>query len=323
MQIFGKTSNEHIVHAADLSAHGLSVTILTRGAVLQDLRLEGCDYSLTIGLPTVAHYEGAYDYFGAVVGPVANRLRGAQARIHGVLRGFDANENGKTTLHGGSRGLHSRIWNVTGHGSNHLTLSIDLPDGTDGFPGNRTVTAAFTISEGPALTLTLTTTTDAPTIANCTSHAYWNLDGSGTTKGHTLRIAADHYLPVDADILPTGEIAPVAGTDFDFTEARAVIPAQPPLDHNFCTASAQQPLRDVLWLSGAKGVHMTVATTEPGLQIYDHRSPALPDGKTYAALAIEAQGWPDAPNMPHFPSIEIASDRPAVQTTRWLFSRPA
>ena len=323
MRIFGETLNGQIVHAADLAAHGLTVTVLTRGAVLQDVRLAGCDYGLTIGLPSVAHYEGAYDYFGAVVGPVANRLRGAQARINGTLHRFDANENGKTTLHGGTIGLHARIWTVTDQGADHLTLSLDLPDGTDGFPGNRTVTAAFEITEGPALTLTLTTTTDAVTIANCTNHAYWNLDGSGTITGHMLRIAADHYLPVDADNLPTGEIAPVAGTAFDFTKARPVTPAQPPLDHNFCTAMAQQPLRDVLWLTGAKGITMTVATTEPGVQIYDHRSPALPDGTTHAALAIEAQGWPDAPNMTGFPSIEITPDAPAVQTTRWRFSRPA
>ena len=299
------------------------MAVLTRGAVLHDVRLAGCDYSLTIGLPSVAHYEGAYNYFGAVVGPVANRLRGAQARINGTLHRFDANENGKTTLHGGFNGLHTRIWNVAAQGADRVTLALDLPDGTDGFPGNRTITAAFTITQGPALTMTLTTTTDAVTIANCTNHAYWNLDGSGTSAGHILRIAADHYLPVDADILPTGEIAPVAGTGFDFTKARPIVPVQPALDHNFCTATAQQPLRDVLWLSGTKGVSMTVATTEPGLQIYDHRSPALPDGRTYAALAIEAQGWPDAPNMSGFPSIEITPDAPAVQTTRWQFSRPA
>lgn len=320
MRIFGKTSNGHTVHAADIAAHGLSATLLTRGAILHDLRLDGRDYSLTLGLPTLAHYEAEFDYFGAVVGPVANRLGGARAPVAGQMHHFQPNENGKTTLHGGDTGLHAQNWTVTEHGDDHLTLGLQLPDGTGGFPANRRITAAFRITQGPTLTMTLTTQTDAPTLANCTNHAYWNLDGSGTLAGHSLRIAADHYLPVDEDLLPTGEVAHVEGSAFDFRQARPFVPANPPLDHNFCTSMTPQPLRDVLWLTGSTGLTMKMATTEAGVQIYDHRSPALPDGAPYAGLAIEAQGWPDAPNQPGFPPIEITADSPAVQITRWRFS---
>ena len=198
---------------------------------------------------------------------------------------------------------------------------LDLPDGEGGFPGNRRITARFTLIAPATLHLSVTTSTDAPTLINVANHSYWNLDGSQSLAGHRLRIAADHFLPTTADFTPTGEIAAAAGTMHDFRTPREIAPENPAFDTNFCLSQRRQPLRDVLWLTGSEGVEMTVATTEPGLQIYDARDARRPGGPAYEGLAIEAQGWPDAPNHPDFPPITLAPGETCRQETRFSFRR--
>jgi aldose 1-epimerase len=164
-------------------------------------------------------------------------------------------------------------------------------------------------------------TTDALTLFNAANHSYWNMDGSDTWVGHTLQIAADRYLPVTPDFTPTGEIADVAGSHYDLRQPRAIQPGVDTYDHNFCLSDGQQALRDVLWLRGASGVTMTLATTEAGVQIYDGRGSMRPGRGLYEGLAIEAQGWPDAPNHAGFPSIELSAGAQYHQTTEWRFGR--
>jgi aldose 1-epimerase len=316
MRTFGTTRAGETVHAIDLSAHGLSATVLTRGGILQDLRLDGMPHSLVLGRDSPADYEGARHYFGALVGPVANRLRDATARIAGRDHHFEKNENGKTLLHGGSNGLHARIWHVDEAADNRVTLSVDLPDGEGGMPGNRHIKARYEITAPGTLRLTVTSHTDAETLINVAHHGYWNMDGSDSVAGHHLRIAADHYLPVDGDTLPTGEIRPVAGGDFDFRDGKPFTPGTPDLDHNFCLSRARTDMRDVLWLTGQSGLRMTMATTEPGLQVFDHSDM----DPLYQGLAIEAQCWPDAPHCPGFPDITLRPGDPTTQITEWRFS---
>jgi aldose 1-epimerase len=316
MRAFGTTRAGETVHAIDLRAHGLSATVLTRGGILQDLRLDGMAHSLVLGRDSLADYEGARGYFGALVGPVANRLRDATARIGGRSYHFEKNENGKTLLHGGSNGLHARIWHVDEVAENMVTLSVHLPEGEGGMPGNRHIRARYEITAPGTLRLTVKAETDAETLINVAHHGYWNMDGSASVAGHHLRIAADHYLPVDGDTLPTGVIRPVAGGDFDFRAGKPFTPGAPDLDHNFCLSRARTELRDVLWLTGKSGRRMTLATTEPGLQVFDHSDM----GPLYHGLAIEAQGWPDAPNCPGFPDITLRPGAPATQITEWRFS---
>jgi aldose 1-epimerase len=129
-------------------------------------------------------------------------------------------------------------------------------------------------------------------------------------------LAADHYLPATTEFIPTGEIREVADL-FDFRKEKAVLPGKPDLDNCFCLSSAATDLRDVMVLRGQSGVEMTVATTEPGLQLYDCRH----DG--YKGLAVEAQGWPDAPNKPGFPAITLAAGQSRAQITEWRFAAPA
>lgn len=310
---FGTTTDNREVAAFTLSGHGLTATILNYGAILQDVRLDDVDHSLTVGSDTFADYEDVMTFHGVIVGPVANRLSGAQATINGVTHHFDANLLGKHTLHSGAAGTHARIWNGVQHSPDTLDLTLDLADGEGGFPAHRHVTATFEILAGPTLRLTITTTADAPSIANLTNHSYWNLDGTDHMNGHALQIDAVSYLPTDDEFVVTGESVSTKNTAFDFSRLRNLTFGSPALDNTFCVAQNRRDLTPVLHLRGASGVSMRVATTEAGLHVYDNR----PD---HAAIAIEAQGWPDAPNKDGFPSIAVAPDAPAVQITQWQFA---
>lgn len=321
MTPFGTTAAGETVHALTLAEGGLRAVILTWGSVLQDLRLDGVAHGLTLGSDRLADYEGDMRHHGSLIGPVVNRLTGAMAPIDGTPHRFEANQGGRHTLHAGAAGTHLKVWDVVDRGPAHAELALDLPDGEGGFPGNRRITARWQV-EGPAtLRLILRATTDAPTLMNVANHSYWNLDGTPQWDGHRLWIAADRYLPTTADFTPTGEIAPVAGTEIDFREEREIAVERPPLDNCFCLSDARGPLRDVLRLTGRSGVSMTVATTEPGIQVYDGRNARRPGRAAYEGLAIEAQGWPDAPNHAGFPSIDLHPDEVYSQTTEWRFTK--
>jgi aldose 1-epimerase len=136
-----------------------------------------------------------------------------------------------------------------------------------------------------------------------------------------LRVDADRYLPATEDFHPTGEIVDVTGTPMDFRTARVIAVNDPPFDNNFCLSDTTMPLRDVLWLSGQSGVGMVVATDQPGMQVYDGRHACRPGRTTYEGLAVEAQGWPDAPSNPDFPSIRVTPDKPYQQVTAFRFHR--
>lgn len=310
-------------------SHGdLSVSILPRGVTLTDVRLAGVPHSLTLGGADDAAYSGPMRWFGAVVGPVANRISGARAQIGGVTCDFPANE-GANTLHGGPTGTSGATWRVADHDASSACFTLDLPHGTDGFPGNRHLTARFALTGKATMTLTLTAVTDTQTLINLANHSYWNLDGTATTAGHRLRVAADHYLPVDARCLPTGDIAPVDHTPFDFRQPRLWrADGSEPIDHNLCLANARRALTPVVQLTGAGGISMDIATTAPGLQVYDGRT--IDTGQTighqgapygpYAGIALETQDWPDAAAHPAFPDIRLQPDAAYNHVTAYSFS---
>jgi aldose 1-epimerase len=207
-----------------------------------------------------------------------------------------------------------KVWDVVEATDTTATLALNLPDGEGGFPGNRRIEAQFEVTAQGAVRLTISTVSDALTLLNATNHSYWNLDGTDDFAGHLLQIAAENYLPATPDFIPTGEVRAVAGL-FDFRTPQPISPQHPPLDNCFCLGLTQQPLRDVMVLQGRSGLRMTVATTEAGVQIYDCRH----DG--FKGLAIEAQGWPDAPNKPGFPSIDLPPGEHRVQVTEWRFAQ--
>jgi aldose 1-epimerase len=327
MSDFGTLPDGSKVRRLTLSAGELTVRVLTLGAILNDVRL-GDGPGLTLGSDRLEPYLGPMAFFGAVVGPVANRIAGATVDIAGRTYPLIANEKGRTTLHGGPKGTHGRVWHVEAEAADRVTLTLDLPDDAEGYPGNRRLAATFRVLAPATLELALSATTDAPTLVNLANHSYWNL-GPADLAGHRLQVAADRYTPVDADLIPTG-VAPVAGTGFDLRAGAPVGEgAATALDHNFCLADARGPLRFAARLTGPTGLAMTIETTEPGLQVYDARRqpPTGPghDGRSYGAyagVALEAQCWPDAPHQASFPAVTLAPGEVYRQVTRWSFARP-
>lgn len=321
MTPFGKTASGQEVQALTLASGELTVTLLTLGAALQSVRLAGVGHDLTLGSDKVADYEGPMRHHGTLIAPVVNRITGGVADLDGATLRFERNQDDRITLHSGAAGTHLKVWQVEEAGPDHATLALTLPDGEGGFPGQREVRARFALSRSATLTLTIEAETDAPTLFNAANHSYWNLDGGADWSGHRLRIDADRYLPATADFTPTGEIAPLAGSPVDLRGETAIAPGLPALDTNFCLADRRGELRDVLWLKGLSGVSMTLATTEPGVQVYDGRNAIRPGRAAYEGLAIEAQFWPDAPAHRHFPSIVLRPGESYRQITRWTFSR--
>ncbi|WP_232831676.1 aldose epimerase family protein [Pseudogemmobacter bohemicus] len=323
ISLFDTLPDGRPVQAIRLRGPRLSATLLTLGATVQDLRLEGVAHPLVLGFPNLAPYFAGGLYVGALVGRVANRIGAARFLLDGREIRVDANE-GANFLHGGQDGIHHHIWAVEDIGTDHVVFSLLLPDGHMGFLGQLSIRAAISVA-GDALSFDLSATSDAATPVNLAHHGYFCLDDSGDIRGHQLQVAADHWLPVDAGLIPTGDVAPVEGTGFDFRSARRI--GSSGYDHNLCLAIARQPLRPVAVLKGQSGIRMEVETTEPGLQIYDGRHfnglPGL-DGRRYdgyAGIALETQLWPDAVNQAGFPDTILRPGETYRAMTRYRFYR--
>nr|WP_278250425.1 aldose epimerase family protein [Paracoccus fontiphilus] len=307
-----------------LRGGGLTARILTLGATVQDLRMEGVDHPLVLGCPDPADYLGGGLYMGATVGRFANRISGARFTLDGREYRTDPNFRGRHTLHGGSRGTFWHLWQVEKVQDDSATLSLTVPDGDMGFPGNMTIRSHIALRDG-ALVFGIQAETDAPTPCNLAHHGYFNLDGGEDVRGHRLRIAADRYLPVDGDLIPLPGTAPVEGTRFDFRQARPITPGD--YDHNFCLSDGPAAPRVVAELTGQSGIRMEVTTDQPGLQVYDgvhFDGLAGLDGRRYgrfAGLALETQGWPDAPNRPDFPDAILRPGRIYRHHVAYRFSR--
>jgi aldose 1-epimerase len=298
------------VQAIVLRSETLTVRVLTLGAIVQSVRLDGVAHDLTISSQSVADYQGAMCYYGSIIAPVVNRITGGAALVAGQMAQFEKNIFARHTLHSGAAGTQFKLWHLDSADATSAVLSLRLAHGEGGFAGNRIVQAVYTLT-GDTLRLDISVISDAPTIWNAANHSYWNLDGSADFSGHSLRIAADHILPLTDDLVPTGAVDPVAGGPYDFRASRPLAPCAPDLDTNFCLSRSAGDLRNVLTLRGASGVTLRLFTTEAGLQVYDCRH----DG--HRALAFEAQGWPDAPNHSGFPSIALAAGVRRVQSTSW------
>ena len=324
--IFGISPENQPVSRIALAGHGLTARILTWGATLQDLRLRGYRDPLVVGFTDFQDYLDHSQYHGATAGRVINRIGGARVMIDGVEYRLSSNQSGGHMLHGGGTGYGERDWRVLDRSATHVTLALTDPHGRMGFPGTVEARCRYSLIEGPALQVELTATTDRTTILNLGHHSYFNLDGSDDIRGHHLSIAADCYLPTDEDCLPTGEIASVDSTDFDFREMRRIAGS---FDHNFCLADRRRGLTPVAELTSPfSGVSMALLTTEPGLQFYTGQG--LAGGGSclgglantaHAALCLEPQMWPDAPNNPGFPSIALTPDDRYHQISQFVFSR--
>lgn len=332
-EVFGLLDTGEPVHRVVLTGGGLEAKIISWGAVIQDLRLDGHAPPLVLGLESLSDYVAHSPYFGATPGRYANRIGNGRFSIDGEPFQLELNERGVTHLHGGSDGLGRRNWQVVDQSESHVTMQIVDPAGRAGYPGNCTVTCTYRLQEPGTLSVLYEATTDVPTIANLCQHSYFNLDGESDALGHEITIAADHYLPVDDRLIPLGEIRPVGGTPFDL---RALTPMRRQtesggvaFDHNFCLAKARRAKTPVaLVRSNRSDVALEVQTTEPGVQLYTGSmiNVAVPglEGRRYgpfAGFCLETQVWPDAINHKGFPQAVLRPGETLRQETDYIFTK--
>ncbi len=326
IELFGTLPNGDEVKRVMLRRDSLCAWIITRGATLQNLKLDHQPHSLVLGFNELDYYVNYPGFFGATAGRVANRIAGAKANIRGRVQHLDTNEKGIQTLHGGRDGTGTRNWKIYDYGKDYVILKDHLPHLHMGFHGALDITLTYKILSGERLKIEITANSDQDTLCNFAHHSYFNLDGSENILDHYLQIDAETYLPVDENKIPTGICKSVDCSPFDFRQPRPVTWLNEPhnYDHNFCLSDFKTKPRPVARLQGpVTGLEMTIITTEPGLQVYDGGSivsnhPSLI--KKYAGIALEPQFWPDAPNQNNFPEIFLKAGEQYQQTTIFEFS---
>jgi aldose 1-epimerase len=328
---FGSLDGQDVLQVSLTGPDGMEMKVLTWGAVVRDLVVPSAagQQRVVLGLNSVEDYVAHSPYFGAIVGRHANRIGGACFTLNGETYRLDANE-GHNQLHGGTMGFGSRLWSIIDHSAASVTLSLVSEDGDMGYPGRLVATCTYTLLPSCGLRIVLEATCDRPTPVNLTTHGYFNLDGSADISSHELMIAGDHITPTRPDLIPTGEIRAVAGTDYDFTAARPIHGAQHTLyDTNFVLRGPYGELRHAATLASPKsGVSMELWTTEPGVQFYDGHLLDMPvqglGGARYGrhgGLCLEPQRFPDSPNNAHFPSSLLVPGQVSRQVSELRFSR--
>lgn len=333
-EVFGTTENGEPVYRVRIAGGGLTASIITWGAVIQDLRLEGHRPPLVLGFEAFDPYPIHSPYFGATPGRCANRISAGRFTLDGRQYQLEMNQPGIGHLHGGTDGLGRSNWSIVDHAADKVVLQITDPDGRAGYPGNCTVTATYQLKDHGVLSVIYESTTDQPTLANICQHSYFNLDGREDALGHDIMIAADQLVEVDEKQLPTGRLTSVADTPFDLREMgpmkRFDDGKQVLFDHNFCLSPERTRKRSVaLARSVYSGVSMEVRTTEPGVQFYaafklqEIPVPGL-EGRRYgpfAGFCLETQVWPDAINHPNFPNVVLRPGEVLRQETDYVFSK--
>jgi aldose 1-epimerase len=351
---FGALSDgTHVDRYTLTNARGMSISVITYGATLQAVNVpdrRGQAKDVALGFGSIAGYTSpAYlksnPYFGATIGRYGNRIARGQFTLDGTTYQLPIN-NGVNSLHGGIQGFDKHLWTAqplpaSGRGgSAAVKFSYTSADGEEGYPGELPVTVTYSLNNDDQIRIDYHATTSKPTVINLTNHSYWNLagEGSGSIDSQQLQINASHYTPVDATQIPTGVIAPVAGTPFDFTQFHAVGERvrdnDPQLvigqgyDHNWVldrrpgnSLQVAARLRDP-----GSGRQLTVWTDQPGLQFY---SGNFLDGTLYGTsghqyrqgdgLALETQHFPDSPNHPSFPSTVLRPGQVYATSTVYDF----
>ena len=334
---FGTAPDGKRVYAITLTnASGASAKIATWGATLLDLRMpdkDGKMGSVVLGLDKLKPYEGTVPYFGATVGRFANRIAKGRFRLNGRAYNLAVN-NGPNSLHGGLKGYDKRVWAAVPRMSAagpSVKLSLVDEDGTEGYPGTVRVDVTYTLTANDILRIVYHATTTKSTPFNITNHSYFNLKDAGGSdvKAHLLHVYADRYTPTDKTLIPTGKLAPVAGTPFDFTSAKAIGKDIDKVDNGYDVNFAVNG-RDFRQAAGVieptTGRVMTVFTDQPGIQLY---TGGFLDGKIvgrngakydrFHAFCLETQHFPDSPNQKAFPSSILRPGHPFVSTTEYRF----
>lgn len=332
----GSTIDVFTLHSAEVT-----VRVLTFGALVAAVEVpdrNGVRRNVVLGCADLAGYVADTAYFGATIGRFANRIAHGRFTLGGTEYRLACN-NPPNALHGGARGFDKAVWGAEPSASAAaVTLRHRSADGDQGYPGTLDVAVTYALS-GNALSIEYVATTDRPTIVNLTNHSYFNLagEGSGDVYAHELEIAADAFTPVDATLIPTGELRGVAGTPFDF---RSLTPIGGRLraadeqlerglgyDHNFVLRGHLGTLRSAARLCDpSSGRTLEVLTTQPGVQFYSgnflNGSLVGPSGRFYRqgdGLCLETQHYPDSPNQPLFPGTVLRPGEMFRATTIWRF----
>jgi len=345
---FGTTADAKPVELFTLTnAHDVEVRAMTYGATIVWLHApdrEGHLDDIVLGYPTLAGYLAQSPYFGAIVGRYGNRIAKGRFTLDGKAYQLATN-NGPNHLHGGVKGFDKVVWSAEPaetDSSATVTFSYVSPAGEEGYPGTLRARVTYTLTDRDELRVDYLATTDQATPVNLTQHSYFNLAGAGTRDilSHELMIAADRYTPVDATLIPTGEIAPVAGTPFDFRTPTAIgarigqsdvqLQHGKGYDHNWVLNRAGAA-EGALVLAArvtepTTGRTLDVFTTEPGIQFYSGNfldgTITGKDGRVYQhryGFCLETQHFPDSPNHPNFPSTILRPGREYRSTTVFQF----
>ena len=343
---WGKTASGEQVGLYTLTGRGgLVARISNFGGVIVGLDVpnrEGSKTDVMLGFDDFASYERGGVY-GAVIGRYANRIgSNGTFPLDGRIVQLDRpNPNQQIVLHSGASGFQKKVWRAEPHEGDEpgLTLTLLSPDGDGGFPGTLTTTVTYTVTRDNGLRLEYRATTDRPTVANLTNHAYFALqgEGRGDISDQRLEVFADRYTPARPDNLPTGELASVAGTPLDF---RAPVRLGDVLDSSFEQIALRRGL-DLNWVINGRagtlrraarltepktGIVMEVLTTQPGVQLYTNNVMRETIGKggrpygNHSAICFETQHYPDSPNRPEFPSTVVTPAAPLHEVTIYRFS---
>ena len=329
------------------NSHGMEVQAMTYGAIITSIKVPdrtGKVADVTLGFDAPERYwaEPLPPYFGAVVGRYGNRIAKGKFTLDGKTYTLAIN-NEPNTLHGGNKGFDKQVWTVTtkdGADGSSAIFSRTSPDGEEGYPGTVQVRVTYTVTEKNELIVDYHATTDKATPLNVTQHTYFNLagEGSGTILNHELTIDADRYTPVDATLIPTGELAPVQGTPFDFRKPTAIgarieqadtqLKNGKGYDHNWVLNKKGAGLQHAVRVTEPKsGRTLDVSTTEPGVQFYTGNfldgTLKGKGGHAYTlrtGLCLETQHFPDSPNQKNFPSTILQPGKPYESRTVFAFS---
>ena len=339
-EIFGKTAGGETVEIFTLTnSHRLKAKITTWGAGLVAMLVpdrKGILADVTLGFDKLDSYLAGHPHFGVTTGRFANRIAKGQFTLDGTTYTLATN-NGPNHLHGGLKGFDKRNWKATAD-THSVRFTYTSADGEEGYPGTLQVAVTYTLTEADELRLDYEATTDKPTVLNLTNHAYWNLAGAGAGDilGHELTLHASRYLPVGDGSIPTGKIAPVAGSPMDFTQPKLIARdfaqmAGKPGGYDHCFI-IDQPQPGALTIAAeirdhASGRTMTISTTEPGIQLYTANyldgTVSGKGSKVYkknSAFCLETQHYPDAPNQPTFPTTVLRPGQTFRSTTVHRFS---
>ncbi len=338
---FGKMPDGKPVERFTLTnANGVELKAISYGGIITSLRVPdrtGKLDDIVLGFDTLDGYLKDHPFFGAIIGRYGNRIGNAQFTLDGKTYKLAANNNGQH-LHGGVKGFDKVLWTVEPVGNNGLAFTRTSPDGEEGYPGNLRMRVTYTLTDKNELIVEYHATTDKATPVNLTQHSYFNLAGhsSGDILGHELTLNADRYTPVNDKLIPTGELAPVAGTPFDFRKPIAIgariNDAHPQLkaglgyDHNWVLNRKGAGLELAARVHEPKtGRTLEITTTEPGIQFYAGN---FLDGtltgkggavyKHRTGFCLETQHYPDSPNQPKFPTTTLKPG--AEYRTRTVFS---